>query len=176
MFALIANEFANGQIIYRPWGATLDDEAVVQTLAAGFLNIGHFLVRSSNAGTDQKVLIRTFAYVILAALNRVTADSVARVVVECVNRGRDEAIPDDILEILLMPVINQLLSEMQDLCSSDCKRISGLDRSALTEEKDEVDGYWLRLEPEGIDEPGDRRFLRIESYAEPCKVGFPVDK
>jgi hypothetical protein len=48
-------------------------------------------------------------------------------------------------------------------------------RKALNEEKDEIDQYWLRLEPDGIEEIRDRRFLQLEKLDEPCVVGFPVD-
>ncbi|MGY3582546.1 hypothetical protein ACVIGB_008389 [Bradyrhizobium sp. USDA 4341] len=83
--------------------------------------------------------------------------------------------PEHIQQFLLMPIADQLLSEMQDVCSSDCPRMSLTERSALTDDKDEIDDYWLRLEPDGLDEPGDRRTLRREFFNEPCAVGFPVD-
>jgi hypothetical protein len=75
-----------------------------------------------------------------------------------------------------MPIINQLLSEMQDVCSSDCRRIMFSDRSTLVAGKDEVDEYWLRLEPAGAKEPGERKILRIEHHDQPCLVGFPADE
>lgn len=176
VFALIANEFANGKIIHRPWAAALDDRSLVETIALGFNNVGYLFLRSSRAGIDQKILYRTFAYLILVALDRLTAENVTRLVLDFVNRGRDEPIPDEIQEMLLMPITDQLLSEIQELCSSDCRRVSSIDRGALTQDKDEIDDYWLRLESKGIDEPTDKRWMRIEAYNEPCKVGFPVNK
>jgi hypothetical protein len=84
--------------------------------------------------------------------------------------------PDEVKEILLMPVADQLLSEMRDVCSSDCSRISGLHRLSTTD-KDEVDDYWLRLEPGGVVPVEDpRKYLLIERTDAPCNVGFPVNK
>ena len=176
LFALIANEFANGKITHRPWAARLDSESLLETLASGFQNVGYLFIRSSKAGIDQKILHRSFAYLILTALDRLPAEDITALVLGCLNRGREEPMPDHVQEMLLMPIADQLLSEIQDLCSSDCERIMTLDRGALTEDKDEVDDYWLRLEPEGVEEPAGKRRLRIESTSKPCKVGFPVDK
>ena len=176
VFALVANEFANGKIIHRPWAAALNDKSLVETIALALSNAGYLSIRSSRAGIDRKILYRTFAYLILVALDRLPVENVTRLVVDSLNRGEEEPFPDEVQEMLLMPIIDQLLSEFQDLCSSDCERIMVMDRGALTEDKDEVDVYWLRLQPEGIEESGDRRQLRIEGYNKPCKVGFPVNK
>lgn len=174
--ALVANEFANGKIIYRPWAATLDDKSLVETIDLALRNIGYLFIRSSRAGIDQKILYRTFAYLILVALDRLPVENVTRLVIDSLNRGEKEQLPDQIQEMLLMPIIDQLLSEMQDLCSSDCDRVTTMDRGVLTGDKDEVDNYWLRLQPEGIEESGDRRHLRIEAQNKPCKVGFDVNE
>jgi hypothetical protein len=49
-------------------------------------------------------------------------------------------------------------------------------RKTLTEDQDEVDNYWLRLEPDGVEEPVERQYVQIELGNAPCNVGFPVDK
>ncbi len=139
-------------------------------------NVGYLLHRSSRAGIDRKILYRTFAYLILVALDRLPVENVTDLVLDSLNRGEEEPLPDKVQEMLLMPIIDQLLSEIQDLCSSDCERIMIMDRGVLTGDKDEVDNYWLRLQPEGIEESGDRRQLRIEGYNKPCKVGFAVNE
>jgi hypothetical protein len=84
--------------------------------------------------------------------------------------------PEHVKEFLLMPIADQLLSEMQDVCSSDCRRFLAPKRMTLTQVEDEVHDYWLRLEPDGIEEPAARAFARIELTTEPCNVGFAVDK
>lgn len=177
MFSAIANEFAIGNITHRPWTAVLDANSVVQLLSIGLYNVLYLAHRCSNAGVDQQIVFRTFAYLILAALDRLPAESVAVLISDSLSRGEKELLPEEVQDMMLMPIINQLLFEIQDVCFSDCKRMMSLDRSTLTEPRDEVDDYWLRLELEDLEErSGERRLLRIEKFDEPCLVGFPVDK
>jgi hypothetical protein len=39
MFAVIANEFANGDIARRPWAMTMEKDALIRTLSIGFVNL-----------------------------------------------------------------------------------------------------------------------------------------
>lgn len=176
MFALIVNEFANGDITHRPWGAVLHPEAAVEVLGIGLNNAGYLLIRSSRTGMDQRILIRTFAYLILVVLELLPGDVTARLVIDYVSRGEAEPFPDEVLEVLLGPILNRIAAEMQDLCSGDCKRVMLTDRKALTDDGNELETYWLRFEPDGVKEEADSRFIRIEKGNEPCIVGFPVDK
>lgn len=176
IFAVIANEFANGDISCRPWGAVLDQQSLADVLVNGFYNVTYLLLRCSSAGVDQKIIIRTFAYLLLAALNILPSETVSELTLNSLTRNDRAKFPPKIQEMLLMPIMNQLLFEIQDVCTSDCKRVSLLDRAALTKDKDEVDNYWLRLEPEGSEECDEQKILIIEAYDEPCIVGFPVDK
>jgi hypothetical protein len=176
MFALIANEIAGGNVAHRPWAATLDAIAVKSVLAVGMVNVPYLLFRSLRAGADQTILFRTFAYLILAALDESTPDDVAEVISISVSRDDNSPVPEEVQDIILVPILNQLLNEMQDLCSSNCRRMMSIDRRTLRTGEDEIDQYWLRLEPEGVDEPEEeRRFLQLEKLDEPCAVGFPVD-
>ena len=119
-------------------------------------------LRQQHANTRQKV--------------KLPAKNIAGIVLRILNRGEADDLPEEIQKILLLPILNQLLSEMQDICSHDCIRVSTLDRRALTDEKDEVRTYWLRLEPSGRAEEADTRFLRLEKIDAPCAVGFAVGK
>jgi hypothetical protein len=76
--------------------------------------------------------------------------------------------------MIVRPILHQLLGEIQDVCSSKCKRIS-TDPSTLVG-SDEVENYWFRLEDRDIEEPKERHILRIEKGDEPCVVGFKVDR
>lgn len=176
LFALIANEFANGEITHRPWGACFDTKSVIEVLFFGLQNMPYMLFRSTKAGIDQTILARAFAYLILVALDAIPAETVAEIIEQSLSRDGEVSFPDDVYELLLMPIADQLLSEMQDVCSEDCRRLHSLIRSTLTEDKDEIDTYWLRLESAGIDEPEERRSVRLESYKEPCEVGYAVDE
>jgi Restriction endonuclease len=175
LFALVANEFGSGNITRRPWGAILNPPLLLIVLSDNMFNVPYLMTRCSKAGVGYGVICRTFAYLILAAIEVSSAEPLTDLILYCLNRGED-LFPEDIQETLLMPIMNQLLSEIQDVCSSDCRRISFSDRNTLVAGKDEVDEYWLRLEAAGVEETGERKLLRIEQFDEPCVVGFPADK
>jgi hypothetical protein len=178
MFAAIANEFASGGIVSRPWAASLGIESLSAVLYTAFQNIAYLAIRCTSAGVDQKIIFRSLAYLILVALDRCPADYVTDLIIDALNRGKKDFFPDEVQEVLLMPVVHQLLAEIQDVCSSKCERMMPLDRAALPQDEDEVDDYWLRLEKVGTEEESNepRRFVRIENFNAPCVVGFPVDK
>jgi hypothetical protein len=174
MFALIANEMANGSVVKRAWAASISPESVVEVLTAGLYNVMYLAVRSSKAGVDQQIIFRTLAYLILAAITHFPADKVTHLILVSINRGKDKPVPSEVQEMLLRPILHQLLGELQDVCSSDCKRVL-TDPSTLVE-SDELENYWFRLEDRDIKEPSERSILRIEKGDEPCVVGFQVDK
>ena len=175
-FAAVVNEFANGNITHRPWGAILDAASLVSVLQIGLVNVSYLMMRSYKGGVDEKPIVRAFAYLILVALDNLLAENVARLIIDSILLDKGDEMPEDVQQFLLMPIADQLLSEIQDVCSSDCRRMYSINRAALTEDKDEVKDYWLRLEPAGVGEPTEQRFVRMERFDAPCVVGFPVDK
>lgn len=174
MFAVIANEMANGSIIARAWAGSISPDSVAEVLTAGLYNVMYLAVRSSQAGVDQQIIFKTLAYLILAALTHFPAEMVTRLMFVSINRGEDKPFPPDVQEMLVRPILHQLLGELQDVCSSGCKRVL-TDPSTLVE-SDELDNYWFRLKDRDIEEPEERRILRIEKGDEPCVVGFEVDR
>jgi len=174
MFAVIANEMANGSIIKRAWAASISPEFVAEVLTAGFYNVMYLAVRSSKAGVDQQIIFRTLAYLILAALTHFPAEKVAHIMFLSINRGEDKPVPSEVQEVLVRPILHQLLGEVRDVCSSDCKRVL-TDPSTLVEPH-ELDDYWFRLEDRDIEEPEERHILKIEKGDELCVVGFAVDR
>lgn len=175
IFAAAVNEFANGSIIHRPWAAVLDSSSLIEVLHLGLINIPYVWMRAIKTGMEQRPILRAYAYFILAALDALPAENVHKLITDSITRGKGEDIPEDVQAFLLMPIMDALLSEIQDVCSSDCRRMSCLDRNVLTNENDEVENYWLRLEGQGLEEPAQRQILRLENFAAPCVVGFPVD-
>lgn len=173
MFAVIANEMANGNVVERAWAASIDPESIAEVLTAGLYNVMYLAVRSSQAGVDQRIIFRTLAYLLLAALTHFPAEKVTRLISVSINRGEEKPFPSKIQEMLVRPILHQLLGEMQDVCSSECKRVS-TDPSTL--KSDEVQNYWFRFEDRDIEEPKKRAILRIEKGDEPCVVGFKVDR
>jgi hypothetical protein len=177
LFAAIANEFGNGNISHRPWAAFITPESILQVLNDSLGSFPYLINRCIIAGADQEAIIRAFAYLILAALDTSSAECVTTLISELFGRSGEVQFHQKLFEVLLMPIATQLLSEMQDVCSSDCARMMSCDRRTLHHDKDEVVDYWLRLEDHSHDEPErPRRLLRIEARHESCVVGFPVDE
>jgi hypothetical protein len=113
---------------------------------------------------------------VLAALEVLTPAKLEGIIIESLTHGKSDY-PDSAKAMLLTPIIGQLQGELQDICSSDCSRVMILKKAKdVTEGKDEIESYWLRLEPPGTQESEDDRTLRIEQQSAPCKIGFAVDK
>ena len=172
--ALIANEFAHGNIEQRPWAGAAEPQELFDTLHIGLLNLPYLCIRATRVGVDA-VLIRSFAYLILATLQHLTANQVAEQVLKLVTERDGKTLPRDAVEVLLMPILDQLAGEMGDVCSADCYRFFGSERRTLLKQEDSLDSYWQRLEQNGaptVDRP--QSYVRIEMTTEPCKVGFEV--
>ena len=132
VFATIVCEFASGSITQRPWGAILEIRPLLEVLAAGLGNIPYLAKRCDEAGINQSHIFRPMAYLTLIALDRMSADGVAKFLVDQVSRGKPEKMPDDVKQMLIEPVVRQLQAELQDVCAADCSRVSMFDRAALT--------------------------------------------
>lgn len=176
IIAVIVNEFANGSIIHRPWASNLHPRLLLEVLLMGLINVPPLIMRASKSGIDAKPIYRAFAYLILTALDILPAENVTKFIQNTLLKEWENKYPEDVQELFLMPIVYQLLQEIQDVCSSDCIRISLLDRNTLTNNNDEVKNYWLRLERDGIAEDTESPIIRLEKVDAPCAVGFPVDK
>lgn len=176
LVALIANEFAHGNVIDRPWAAQADHSQLCGALGIALVNLAYLRIRAHKIGIDEKPIFSAIAHLILVLLQRVAAENLAKFVVHSVRERGDVTLPDEAIEMMLLPVLGQLAGEMQDVCSTDCKRVMCFEHSTLVETDDPVKVYWNRLEPTGPPDAEPKRFLRIEKYDEPCKVGFTVDK
>lgn len=177
IFALIANEFANGNISHRPWGAVLDAKTLYETLNFGLVNVIYLISRSSRGKTEQSPIVRTISYLILVSLDIWPASVVAELVTHSLFHGKLEQAPESMREYLLMPIVDQLLSEMQEVCSSDCSRMSSTRTVLKMKNGEEIEKYWLRLEGKGAEEvDAPEEFLLIEGLKQPCAVGFSVDE
>jgi hypothetical protein len=177
LVAAIASEFANGDITNRPWGAILPSAALIEVLHMGLLNTPYLAIRSSKAGTDQTPIMRTAAYLIMTMLREHKEKSVADFVEQSLFRGNVTETPDNVKELLLLPILHQIQSELQDVCSSDCSRMSSSKTATLRGERDEIEMYWERFE-EGEDTPDEEesKWLLLENHGAPCKVGFKLNK
>lgn len=176
IFALVANEFASGDITQRPWGAVLNQELLINTIGNSLHNAYYLFLRSNYARIESRILVRSFAYFVLAAIEKFPVVLVVNLIFKSITREQPERVPAEMLRMLLMPIANQLLSEMQDVCSSDCGRITCFNRNVLTSDNDEVENYWSRFEADGLEEQRDTRNFRLEKMDAPCQVGFDVNE
>jgi hypothetical protein len=175
LFAAIANEFAHGDITRRPWGAAISPLSAVEILLLVLQNAAPLTVRADRAGADMGPIVRSFVYLILIAIEHLPAKVLAELIEHSVYRGRKAEWPDFVREIFILPIVRQLFFEMKDICTSDCRRVSGIPRSALMEGKDEVDTYWRRFDRDGMPERGSYAYVWLEKTKEPCVVGFKLD-
>jgi len=172
LFAVIANEFANGSIMKRPWGGAIDRESLLNVLHIGLANTSFLVMRSVKSGVDQHQMIRTLSYVILVAATYCEPEPLAKFILESVCRGRPDEYPEDVKNYLLRPIVGQLLSEMQDVCSADCARFGSHERMGLSSGTDELKDYWIRLDAEGVPEDEDNQVLLLIRTSGPCDAGF----
>lgn len=177
MFAAIVSEFSNGEISKRSWGTALDTDSLVEALYLALLNVSYLFIRSSKSGSDQTPIIRGVSYLIMCALRKLESQEVVDLVRASLFRGKEEAMPDEVQEFLLMPIVNQLLLELQDVCSDDCVRMSAFRTTCLTQSNDEINTYWQRFDATecDVDEESENQ-LSLEQHNAPCKVGFTVNK
>ena len=176
MLAVIANEFAHGDIVSRPWATTMDGVGISEVLSLAVQNIIYFALRCSKLGVEQAIIFRSIAYLVLAALDSMPIEAVGTLVIGSLNHWEKDGLPESLQEQVLTPIAQQLLGEMQDVCTSDCKRIMLSDPIMLGKEKNEVPTYWLRFEPREDKPEEEERHLIMEKHDAPCVVGFPVDK
>jgi hypothetical protein len=170
--ALVVSEIANGDISRRPWAILWETERVLSVLAHAVLNLIFFCVRAENVGVEQRPYIKGVAYLTLAAIYRSSASVVTRLFENVWDDSGPMKLPKSAREVVLEPVLNQLSSEIRDVCVDDCVRIS-TDPIELTER--ERDRYWQRLRLPSADEKSERLMIVIERDNEICKVGFEVD-
>jgi len=175
LFAAIASEFSNGKITERPWGAVFDAESLITTLHLTFANVAYLVLKSMESGTDRYPIIRAASYLMMSALQYMEPDEVAKLVRVSLYRG-EEPLPEDVQALLLMPIVDQIFSELQDVCSDDCTRMSAMKNARLAQSSDEIEAYWQRFKSTDSKpkDDNDGRRLLLENTKAPCKVGFPV--
>jgi len=173
--ALIANEFGQGSIADRPWAAHADLRQLGTSLQLALINLPYLRMRAHKVGIDEEPIFAAIAHMILVMLQRVGSGELATLVLQATSAREGVAIPDEVLEMLLLPVLGRLAGEMQDVCASDCDRVFASDASTLLNPDDPVEVYWRRFDPAGRLNDGDeRRSLVLERASVPCKVGFEV--
>jgi hypothetical protein len=173
LVALVACEFANGDITSRSWAMLVDNEKLVNSLANGLLNLLFLIFRSEESGTRLQPLIKGMAYLVLLCTTRVGAEFTAHLLNSVWDQA-SVAYPGQIRNMVLEPIMRAVHGEIRDVCVSDCSRIS-TERTMLSES--EVGQYWDRLNVKDVaarsSQP--KEFLTIETHAAKCNVGFALN-
>jgi hypothetical protein len=175
IFAAIVNEFAHGDITARPWGALFSGMDALRILINALENLTYLVMRASDAGGDMAPVGKAISYLILILLEVLPADALTKLIEDSVYHEKKDEWPENVREVILMPVIDQLTSEMTDICTSDCRRLMSGSRQVLASGEDEIEQYWRRFDPQGQPEEEDRQHFWLEKNDGPCMVGFSVD-
>jgi hypothetical protein len=77
--------------------------------------------------------------------------------------------------MVMTAILDQLVREFFDVCTSDCQRIN-TDPMELTDQ--EIAYYWRRftISRNGEDLKRERLSVIFENYKKPCNVGFTMDR
>jgi hypothetical protein len=170
--SVLASEMANGDILQRPWHATISDKRQLKVLVVALLNILPFCIRADKAGGEQTPYFKAIGLLISLSLIRSGADKTVRFISEAWDTADGITFPEELRRIVIKPILDQMAREYRDACTSDCRRVV-TDPIEMTES--EITSYWKRFLVSPNEEPNqdeDRRVLTIESYKTPCKVGF----
>lgn len=174
-FALIANEFAHGNIDERPWAGTCSAHDVFETFQYAMFNLVYLHARVMNTGIDQGPIIKSLAYLLLSTVRDFHPDLVREIFRMALRSDSDEPLPDAAVEVLVMPILDSLRTDLQLVCSSDCERFSRRDSFKFWEDRDPFESYWSRFAARGIvPKSDDGSYHRLERTSEPCRVGFDL--
>jgi len=173
LLALVASEFANGNINKRSWATIVSDEIVVNSLVMALINFFYLLFRANAIGLKQEPFFKACGYLILYLIYRIGAKDTANLLKEAWNTVEDREYPEPVRKIAIQPILTVLLNEIKDVCSEECSRISA-DKFELTEK--EIADYWQRLLPEEGEIAENDRILIFWANDKPCNVGFKLNK
>ncbi len=174
--ALIANEFARGNIERRPWAAIAEPVERVHTLLIALSNLGYLYFRLFRVGEKQEPILETIAHLILAALQVSSSDDIAAMIVEHGLSVDGEKMPDEVADQLFLPVLDRLMGEIRDVCTSDCERFFDHPLTTLVSEAMSVESYPRRFSRTGFDDTeGDDSYFVLQNTTKPCKAGFALE-
>lgn len=171
LLALIASEFANGNIGERAWGAYCSTEELNKLLANSILNCMYLLFRTEKNGASKYPLIQSLSYIIFCSLLRNGLDATYSIL-NNVWELHDKEMPDRIKSIVFEPIINCILKDLFDICTDDCTRIIGDKYCDVDYSSDNYFARFKVLE----NNTNKKSILIIESKEEPCRFGFNLKK
>jgi hypothetical protein len=122
--------------------------------------------------------VETAAYLVLAVMSRISADTVFGIFSDPISLIADELGQFSQSEVatvwreeIVIPVLDRVQNELRDVCANDCVRVSsrphafGLPMLGRR--------YWRRF---GLGESADDSLVILEKTGAPCVVGLPLDE
>ncbi|BAH40534.1 hypothetical protein GAU_3492 [Gemmatimonas aurantiaca T-27] len=174
LVALAASEIANGSVEERSWAVFVDEDIVLDALGDGLINFLYLLFRAHEAGVRADPLVRALSYLLLVATYRCGESVVSDLLERVWESVAEREYPAEIRRVVVQPILESLSSELRDVCTSDCARIS---TKPLVLSDREVRTYLQRLSiGSDHDAKTPERVLMFESFDEPCRIGLALDK
>jgi hypothetical protein len=173
--AVLVSEIANGDILERPWHAAVSEDDQLNLLGLALLNVPMFCIRADWAGFEQFPFFKAIGLLISLAVRRTSAHEVSDFI-NSVWESTDGEYNEGVQKLLLDPVMDQMIREFRDVCTSDCQRVY-TDPIELTE--NQIKSYWRRftISPAEVGKnKRDSRILTLETGDKPCNVGFKCDR
>jgi hypothetical protein len=171
MIALIASEFANGDIEIRSWGCLLEKDDLLNILLDGLTNFLYLIHKLNEGGSSQEPLIKSLSYLIMLSLLKVGY----RETVNFLNNIWDideRNLPEGVIKLILEPILNSLYKDCFDMCIDDCSRVSS---DKYSDKQTTSESYTDRFSLKDVLKRDDS-LLILESKDAPCNMGFNVKK
>lgn len=173
LFALIASEIANGEIGVRSWAVFVPDDILISCLCNGLIDFPYLASQANDRGVRQEPLIRAISYLIVVAIKRINKETVTSILANIWNGIEGREYLEKVKEFILEPILGTLQTELKDVCSDDCRRVT-TDPELLQEV--EIKKYWDRLKLSEFAESDEKKIFIYEWSKEPCEVGFALNE
>ncbi|MDO7908949.1 restriction endonuclease [Pseudomonas sp. 22-AL-CL-001] len=173
-FALIANECSNRSLELRPWATATSPEQAFRTLEIALANLYYLFLKVIRNGVNDAPIFKALSHLILIVLRDYSAELVCELLKAFASGWASKPMPEDVLEIVLEPVLRYVNQELTSICVPQCTRVSRLARDERMGDDHDIATYWYRFEQEGYPRGEDEQILWFERTTEPCAVGLSI--
>lgn len=170
--ALVANEFAHGDIDERPWCGGDDVHAASGALTMALFNFIYLFSKWTKTGGDEEPFVAMVAYLLSASLRHLDATEVVNLIEVALRAAPDQPMSQENMDYFLGPILDRLNTDLTLVCSADCPRFSRDDSLKGWQEDDPFRRYWSRYGRRGTARPGQVINARLERTNQPCVIGI----
>jgi len=176
--AILVSEVANGNIMIRPWTNHIDKNILLKIFGHGLVNLFFFCGRANKAGTSENPYIQGLAFLLLLILDKFSADIIYRFITKIwENIENVTCYPKEFRKVAITAVLNQLINEIYEACTNDCRRIGRSGKKYEHSLFNERGNYWDRLIiklPESKENKEVEEFFYELHHLE-CKAGLKLN-